>query len=227
MGDLLDLSPHMAFVVFEGLDGAGKSTLMAGLVKWLESQNIQVVTTREPGGSELGDKLRQLLLFEKNPPPGPRTELLIYEAARSHHVEMVIRPRLQAGAWVVCDRFTASSLAFQWGARGLKRSDVEWLNEWATQGLKPDLTVLIDLEVKESLSRLKRREREGQTLDRFEQETQDFHQRVRSTYLQLAAEQPQAWLILDGGASSEKMLEHIKAHLSQVMRVMPKAGHED
>ena len=135
----------MSFIVFEGLDGSGKSSLMAALEKELQQRQIQYHHTREPGGTRLSEEIRNMILRKEGPSPLPRTELLLYIASRAQHVEEVIAPKLQSGSWVLCDRFTASSVAFQGGGREIKESDVHMLNTFATGGLQADLTVLLDL----------------------------------------------------------------------------------
>ncbi|HPI40414.1 MAG TPA: dTMP kinase [Pseudobdellovibrionaceae bacterium] len=196
----------MAFIVFEGLDGSGKSTLMKELEAELRRLQIVYWTTREPGGTWLGDELRNLILQKSDNHPCARAELLLYEAARAQHVEKVIRPRLELGQWVLCDRYTASSLAFQAGGRGISSQQVEWLNDFATQGLKPDLTVLLDLSIEESEKRRSHREKSSATeSDRIESENSDFHQRVRQSFLDQAQKESTHWLILDAALSKEKL----------------------
>lgn len=200
----------MRFIVFEGLDGSGKSTLIKGLEAYLQKKNVPFGTTREPGGTSLGEEIRRLLLRIDGEAPSPRTELLLYEAARSQHVDFVIRPRLEQKHWVLCDRFTASSLAFQAGARGLDAATVERLNEFATGGLRADLTVLLDLTVSESARRLNQREEQsGVAADRFELEDQQFHEKVRQAYLKIARDQADDWLVLDAALSKERLLERL------------------
>lgn len=206
----------MAFIVFEGLDGSGKSTLIQHLIQDLKSLGINYLVTREPGGTPLGDELRAILLRTHKSPPTPLTELLLYEAIRAQHVECVIEPALKKGQWVICDRFTASTIAFQSHARGLKRSDIEWINQLVTQGLTPDLTVLIDVSIETSIHRRKKREdRHLQPEDRFEKENKEFHTKVHQSYLLQAKENPQKWIILDGEKSSDFVYQELKGRLSQ------------
>jgi dTMP kinase len=198
----------MAFVVFEGLDGAGKSTLINKLAERLEGASEEVVLTREPGGTELGEEVRKLLLRVDGESPTALTELLLYEAGRAQHVEKKIQPALDRGAWVICDRFAASSVAFQAGGRALPEELIHKLNEIATSGLTPDVTVLLDLSVEEAKRRM-----EGRELDRFEIEKQDFHQRVRDSYLSQAKKDPEKWLILDASKSVEELEKELFAGL--------------
>lgn len=186
------------FLVFEGLDGSGKSSLMKSLENHLVQSGIQCLMTREPGGTVLGDQLRQLILQKSAEPPVPRAELLMYEASRAQHVECLIRPALLAKKWVLCDRFSASSIAFQSGGRSIEESQVKWLNSFATANLEAELTVLLDLPVEESENRRNRRAlATGEDQDRIEMEKQDFHERVRQSFLAQAKAEPTKWLVLD------------------------------
>lgn len=206
----------MRFIAFEGLDGSGKSTLIEGLKSELNRQGVQCRVTREPGGSPLGDELRQILLRLHGDTPAPRTELLLYQAIRAQHVEKLIRPTLQEGSWVLSDRYAASSVAFQSGGREISTTDVEKLNEFSTGGLQPDLYVLLDVSVEESLRRRQGREvRTGQSMDRFEREKQDFHQRVREAYLALAKKDSARWLVI---SSQQKPAEVLQQLLSELKR---------
>ncbi|MGZ3723805.1 MAG: dTMP kinase [Bdellovibrionales bacterium] len=183
----------MPFLAFEGLDGSGKSTLINGLKSEFEQRKIAFVITREPGGTILGDEIRQMLLRVKGEAPVPRSEALLYQAGRAQHVENLIRPALAEKKWVLSDRFAASSVAFQAGGRAISREQIDWLNDFSTGGLSPDLYVLLDLTVEESLKRLSRR---GEETDRFEREAKEFHEKVRHEYLQMAKANPERWLVL-------------------------------
>lgn len=200
----------MPFLVFEGLDGSGKSSLMSTLEKELKSKGLATLRTREPGGTPLGDELREMILRTKGPAPTARTELLLYEASRAQHVDHIIRPALEKHMWVLCDRFTASSVAFQAGGREIPEEWVERLNEFATGGLQPELTILLDLTVEES--RRRRHNREGatnQAADRIESETDSFHDRVRQGFLRQAKGNPKHWLVLDASKTPEMLLEEL------------------
>lgn len=192
----------MPFVVFEGLDGSGKSTLIKALADELKRRGKAVVLTREPGGTPLGEEIRKLLLEDGPNAPVPRAELLLYQAGRAQHVDHVIAPALQRGDWVICDRYTASSLAFQCGGRGINESEVESLNQYATNGVKADLTVLLQVSVATSEKRRSTRP----VVDRFEQEKTEFHQRVYDHYLSQVKKDPKAWLIVDGEGRTPKVL---------------------
>lgn len=204
----------MAFVVFEGLDGSGKSTLINGLKRELSQRGIGFRITREPGGTPLGDEIREMLLRVDGDAPTPRAELLLYEAVRAQHVDRTIHPALQAGQWVLCDRYDASSIAFQAGGRSIAEEDVRALNTFATQNLKPDLYVLLDLSVDESSRRMRARETAtGQTQDRFEQEKRDFHERVRQAYLREARREPSRWLVLSADQAPDELVETLLQEL--------------
>ncbi len=204
----------MYFIAFEGLDGSGKSSLIKQLELWLSDHSIRFVTTREPGGTPLGDELRRLILSKSEGAPLPRAELLLYEASRAQHVDVLIRPHLKAKTWVLTDRFSASSLAFQGTARGMGWDVVKSLNEFATDGLEPDLTVLLDLTVDESESRRSLRYQQGgEAPDRIESEAKDFHEKVRQGFLRAAQENPQKWLVLDAGLSPDQLFVDLKQAL--------------
>lgn len=207
----------MPFVVFEGLDGSGKSSLMSALEKELQKRNLPVVRTREPGGTVLGDEIREMILRRDGPSPTPRTELLLYEASRAQHVDQVIKPALQKNHWVLCDRFSASSIAFQAGGREISESWVERLNEFATNNLVPELTVLLDLSVHESRRRRNQREASAGTKeDRIESEADSFHERVRQSFLNQAKKDPSSWLVLDAGKTPIDLLVQLMTHLEKL-----------
>jgi dTMP kinase len=206
----------MAFIVFEGLDGSGKSTLMNRLSQVLKDQKIDHEMTREPGGTELGDKLRDLILAKGPNAPTSRAELLMYEASRAQLVETWIKPRLQNGGWVLSDRFAASSIAFQAGGRSINEADVVWLNQFATTGLEPDLYILLDVTVEESKRRRKNRQDSTSVAeDRIEAEKDDFHNRVRDGFLKLAKNNPKQWFVVSAELSTEKMLELVLVRMRE------------
>ena len=201
----------MFFLAFEGLDGSGKSSLMSQLQSHLDSKNKKYIKTREPGGTAVGDQLREIILTKSNEAPTPRTELLLYEASRAQHVDLVIRPALQRKDWVLCDRFSASSLAFQAGGRQISEDQVHWLNSFATNDLKPDLNILLDLTVEESQ---KRRQKRGETEDRIESEADVFHQRVRDGFLKQAKAVPNEWLVLDAAQTPAELFQILLKEIS-------------
>lgn len=202
----------MPFLAFEGLDGSGKSTLINGLKSEFDKRNIAYVVTREPGGTELGDEIRELLLRVKGQAPVPRAEALLYQAGRAQHVECLIKPALEQKKWVLSDRFDASSVAFQAGGRALSRAQIDWLNEFSTAGTKPDLYVLLDLTVEESLRRLSGRAQEA---DRFEREAKDFHEKVRQAYLDMAKARPNAWIVLSASLSAPEIQKRLLQALKE------------
>lgn len=206
----------MPFIVFEGLDGSGKSSLMSALEKKLEGLKKPILRTREPGGTPLGDEIRELILRRGGDNPTPRTELLLYEASRSQHVDKVIEPALKRNVWVLCDRFSASSIAFQAGGREISESWVEKLNEFATNQLEPDLTVLLDLSVSESRKRRSQRQMQnGEGEDRIESEADHFHERVRQSFLNQVRKNPHRWLVLNASETPEALLEKLMTHLKE------------
>lgn len=192
------------FITFEGVDGAGKSSQHAWAVEYLRQQGREVVSTREPGGTPLGEKLRALLLSESM---HLETEALLMFAARREHIEQVIRPALARGAWVLSDRFTDASFAYQGGGRGLALGKLRQLETWVQGDLQPDLTFIFDLPVELAQQR---RNGTGTAPDRFEQERLDFHERVRAAYLARAAAFPQRIRVIDanqGLIEINKLLE--------------------
>jgi dTMP kinase len=206
------MSAKGRFLAFEGLDGSGKSTLIKGLEDAMKSQGLAYVVSREPGGTALGAEIREMLLRVKGDAPVPRSEALLYQADRAQHVEKLIKPSLAAGKWVFSDRFAASSIAFQAGGREISAQEIEWLNDFSTGGLEPDLYVLLDLSVEESLKRLQGR---GGDADRFEREAKEFHQKVRDGYLALAKTQPGRWLVLSAAEKPEALLSKLLARLKE------------
>lgn len=204
------------FVAFEGGDGAGKSTQAALLGARLEADGRRVLQTREPGGTPVGEKLRSLVLEHGNGEIDARTEALIFAAARAAHVEQVILPALQEGRVVISDRYIDSSAAYQGAGRELGVEIVLELNAWATQGLQPDLTVLLDVEPDQGRTR---RTANQAAEDRLESEPDDFHTRIRETFLALAEEDPHGYLVLnaqqDADAVATKVFQRLKPMLGE------------
>jgi len=196
------------FITFEGIDGAGKSTHLDWLTQHLRRRGHTVVVTREPGGTPLGEKLREILLSQ---PMHLETEALLMFAARREHLDKVIRPALNAGKWVVSDRFSDASFAYQGGGRGLDENKLVALEQWVQDGLQPDLTLLFDVPVEVSRQRLAN----NATLDRFEQEKQEFFQRVRENYLQRARQYARRFRVIDATRS----LDEIQKELEEVFSV--------
>ena len=181
------------FITLEGIDGAGKSTHHAWLIDYLKKLGKEVVATREPGGTELGEKLRGLLLSE---PMHLETEALLMFAARREHLDKLILPALAAGKWVVSDRFTDASYAYQGGGRGLAQEKILALEHWVQAGFQPDLTIVFDLPTEIACERLAKT---GNAPDRFERETREFFDRVRQAYLQRAEVEPDRIKVIDSG----------------------------
>lgn len=205
-------------IVFEGVEGCGKTTQMQLCSQWLESLDLSVVITREPGGTELGKHLRQLLLEKsEDKPVGEVTELLLYAADRAQHIEQELKPNLAAGKYILCDRFTDSTIAYQGYGRGLSMSLINQLNYIATGGLASDLTIWLDVDVEVGLARKRGSEIK---LDRIEQEAIAFHRRVQQGYTELAANYPSRIFRVDGSLNKEvvqKMIEEIFIRNSLVL----------
>lgn len=199
----------MKFFVFEGLDGAGKSTLIQKVQIYLQTQSLSVELVRDPGSTELGEKLRHLVL-DPVWSPSPRTEVLLYQAARAQLVSEKIRPALAKNTWVLADRFFSSTIAFQCFARELDRGDIDWLNSYACDGLEPDLVIFIDIPVEESVKRIQKRTAAiGTEQDRMEKESAAFHKKVRQGYLAQAEEAPDRWLVLDGFLTPDQLFDEV------------------
>ncbi|MCX8145504.1 MAG: dTMP kinase [Azovibrio sp.] len=196
------------FITLEGIDGAGKSSHVDWLVAFLREQGREVVATREPGGTPLGEKLREWLLSESM---HLETETLLMFAARREHLAQVIEPALARGAWVVCDRFTDAPHAYQGGGRGLDRHKLGVLEQWVHGELQPDLTLLFDVPCEVARRRIALTQRH---LDRFEQEQAAFHDRVRRAYLDRAAHYPQRFRIIDG----ERSVADIRQELARILQ---------
>ncbi len=195
------------FITFEGIDGAGKSSHVEWLAEWLRAQGKTVQVTREPGGTELGEKLRTLLL---NDPMHLETETLLMFAARREHLAQLIEPALARGEWVICDRFSDATYAYQGGGRGLDRSKFLILEHWVHEHVQPDLTLLFDLPLDVARERIALASR---VLDRFEQERADFHERVRQAYIERAHANPSRIRVIDANHS----LEDIRKTLEQIV----------
>lgn len=200
------------FISLEGIEGCGKTTQLRLLAEWLRAADRQVLTTREPGGCPIADQIRAILLTPQSQALVPRAELLLYAAARAQHVDEVVRPALQAGKIVLCDRYTDATLAYQGGGRGLDRALIIELNALASAGLTPRLTLLLDLPVEIGLGRASSRnqataDQEG----RFEQESLDFHRRVQTAYRQLASAEPERFRLIDANGSVEQVNQRIMA----------------
>ncbi|MBB5633552.1 dTMP kinase [Cryobacterium mesophilum] len=201
------------FITFEGGDGSGKSTQLDLLVAWLVEHGHRVLTTREPGGTELGDELREIVLHSRGH-IAPKSEALIYAADRAHHIATKVRPALESGEMVVQDRYFDSSVAYQGVARGLGADEVKNISLWATDGLVPDLTVLLDLDANLGRGRLTA---SRTRYDRLEAEEQEFHDRVRAAYLEAAHAEPERFLVLDATQPVDDIATEIRARVSALL----------
>jgi dTMP kinase len=199
------------FITFEGIDGVGKSTQLDLLETWLVAQGKEVIRTLEPGGTELGQEIRHLLLHRKGD-VAPRAEALLYAADRAHHVATKIRPALASGKVVLSDRYFDSSVAYQGAARELDVTQVRDISLWAVDNLLPDLTILLDLTAEQAMQR---RNKTGVEPDRLEQEKVDFFERAREQYLELAKEP--RFLIIDANLSVDDIQQQIRARVQGLL----------
>jgi dTMP kinase len=201
------------FISLEGIDGVGKSTQSDLLEEFLRSQGREVVRTLEPGGTELGQEIRHLLLHRKGD-VAPRAEALLYAADRAHHVATKIRPALERGEVVLTDRYLDSSVAYQGVGRALRAQDVRDISMFAVEGLLPDLTILLDLEASAAAER---RRNTGEAPDRLEQEKIEFFEAVRQAYLDMAAAEPNRWLVIDARESVDEMQAKIRKRVAELL----------
>ncbi|MBR5901830.1 dTMP kinase [bacterium] len=206
------------FIAIEGPDGCGKSTQIALLKEFLEKQGCDVLLTREPGGTALGEEIRKLLLVGKERKVSPYCELLLFEAARAQHVMEVLEPALNSGKIIIASRYADATRAYQGGGRGLPLEEVRKANELGTRGLWPDLTIILDIDSEEGLRRVKSCGKDALgkdlppgELDRIEAESLDFHRRVREEYLKLAREEKERCKVVDGSQSREEVAREISA----------------
>jgi len=199
------------FITFEGGEGCGKSTQSRLLLKKLEQQNVPVVLTHEPGGTALGNELRNLLKKRRGSAISPQAELFLLAASRAQLVAEVIRPALEAGNVVICDRFTHSTMVYQGYGRGLDFTAIKMVNNMATRHLDPDLIILLDISPEQGLARKRRLK------DRFELEDLSFHRRVREGYLKMAAAEPDRWLVIDASLPKGKVAEIIWDRVSRLL----------
>lgn len=207
------------FITVEGGEGVGKTTNLAFIESRLRAADIDVVVTREPGGTVLGEDIRGLLLGHRHAGMADEAELLLVFAARAEHLAKVIKPALAAGQWVLCDRFTDATYAYQGGGRGISASRIAELEQWTQGDLRPDLTLLLDVPVQQGLERAGARS----APDRFESEQAAFFERVRNTYLNLAARQPPRYRIIDTSQS----LAAVQAALALVIDVCVEQMRDD
>jgi dTMP kinase len=208
------------FVTFEGGEGSGKTTQIKLAADWLRERGIFAMSTAEPGGTPLGRKIREILLNRGSCVIGAEAELLLFAAARAQHVRETILPALKEGKWVLCDRFTDATLAYQGLGRGLDAGFIKILNTFSAFSLTPDMTLLFDLPVATSLARAEKRvanDPPETAEDRFEHENDDFHARIRKGYLTLAAGEPERFRIIDGTADVEKVHREVCHNLTELL----------
>lgn len=199
------------FITLEGPEGSGKTTQMAPLADFLSQSGHEVLMVREPGGSEIGEQIRGVIMNMKNTAMHPRTEILLFLASRAQFVEEVVRPALAAGKWVLCDRYADSTLAYQGYGHQVDLDILRRLLHFATGGLTPDLTLLLDIETQAGLERKRRAGGEWNRLDAYPPE---FHRRVRQGYLELARQEPQRWVVIDASQPGEVVQSAIRQAVS-------------
>ncbi len=191
------------FITFEGTEGCGKTTQAELLYHYIQDKGISTILTREPGGSDISERIREILLDRRSLDMVPLTELFLYLASRAQHTQEVIKPALAQGKIVISDRYTDASVVYQGYGRGISRPLIEQMNKTATGGLLPDLTIILDIDPAIALERIERK-------DRFESESIEFHKRVRAGYLRLARENPERVVILNGSESISQIHSNIK-----------------
>ncbi len=202
------------FITFEGPEGSGKSSQLPALASFIVSRGYDVVSTREPGGTRIGNQIREILMRMDNTELHPRTEILLFQAARAQLIEELILPSLAEGKVILCDRYGDSTLAYQGYGHGLDVDRLKMILEFATSGLKPDLTILLDVDVMVGLKRKKAKE-EWNRMDAFEL---SFHERVRKGYHELVSQEPARWKIVDASQSQEQVQEDIRQIVLEALR---------
>jgi dTMP kinase len=207
------MQKNQNFITIEGIDGAGKSTVMAYIKKYLTDHNIAFVATREPGGTKIAEAIRQLVLAHYDEQMYPDTELLLYFASRAQHLAEVIKPALAAGKWVMCDRFTDASYAYQGVGRNIPAERIAILENFVQGDLRPNLTLILDVEPKIGLQRVSQ---QG-SLDRLEAEQLDFFVKVRECYLEMAKKNPQRYKVIDANQSITKVEQQIERILDALI----------
>jgi dTMP kinase len=208
------------FITFEGGEGAGKSTQLARAAAWLRARGVEAVVTREPGGTPRAERLREMLLERAAEPMPPACELLLMFAARATHLENLVLPSVRRGAWVLCDRFTDATYAYQGGGRRLPPAHIDALVQIVHAGVQPDLTILLDLPVEVGLARARRRNGDDGP-DRFETEQREFFERVRETYLERARCEPGRFRVIDAAATPDQVTDAVRIALEPLLEVSP------
>lgn len=201
------------FITIEGSEGVGKSTNIAFIKSYLFEKGIDLIVTREPGGTPLAEEIRELLLQQRHEPMDETAELLLMFAARAQHLNTVIVPAIATGKWVLCDRFTDSTYAYQGGGRGIDTSLIDQLEQTVQKDIQPDLTIYLDIDVRMGLARAAQREAD---FDRFESEEIDFFERVRSAYLERVEQAPERYKIIDAGRS----LDNVQKDIAKLLKTL-------
>jgi dTMP kinase len=211
------------FITFDGIEGCGKTTQMKLAETWLRGRRIPVLATAEPGGTPLGLKIREMLLNRCSWNVSAEAELLLFAAARAQHVTETILPALNSGKWVLCDRYTDATVAYQGFGRGINAGFINIINDFSSRGLEPEITFLFDLPVEDGLRRARRRAANGSpdmAEDRFEQEDMNFHRLVRDGYLQLAKNEPRRFRVVDATGTQEE----IEQEVCRLLAALPETG---
>ena len=203
------------FITLEGTEGGGKSTNLKFIQSWLEDKGIELIVTREPGGTPIGEEIRSVLLNTKFTEMTANTELLLMFAARNQHIEEKIKPALEQGKWVVSDRFTDASYAYQGAARGIEYQRIAKIESWVQQGFQPDKVFVFDLPIEIGMARVQARD---ENTDRFEQEKSDFFEKVRASYLNRAKLTPQIYTVLDASQPLETVQQNIAQQLIKLLQ---------
>ncbi|MDQ4075896.1 MAG: dTMP kinase [Chloroflexota bacterium] len=208
---------RLMFITFEGPEGGGKTTQIRMLAGWLVEQGYEVVTTREPGGTPIGNQIRKIIMGMENKTLVPEAEILLFSASRAQLVQEIIRPALSSGSVVLCDRFYDSTLAYQGYGHGLPLGSLRNITEFATGSLRPDLTILLDIDAEAGLRRRRAALAEGAEWNRMDDHALTFHRRVRAGYHMLAAAEPERWRVMDAARPREQVQEEIRRHVHRAL----------
>jgi len=207
------------FITIEGGEGAGKTTAVSYIEQFFRQADIPLLLTREPGGTQLGEQLREILLTPSDRPICPEAELLMMFAARAQHLQQVIMPALARGEWVLCDRFTDASFAYQGAGRELGEARVGQLETWLQGEFRPDCVILLDIDPAQGMQRVEKRGDQ----DRFEQEAMEFFQRVRQAYLQRASQAPDRYRVIDAGQTLAQVQQQLRYHLEDLTQALTRS----